>query len=102
MRSRKERSGFRRMAGNNTLDGDVEVQIELPDKYRRNESVGRAGGPIVDRIEVLNGGDAWQETSGGGPGGGFGGGRGGFDGGGGDRGGPGTEEPSHSITYPES
>ncbi len=81
---------FRRTAGNNTLDGDVEVQIEMPDKYRRNESVGLAGGPNVDRTEVLNGTDTWQETSGGGPGGGFGGGRGGFGGGdGGDRAGRG-------------
>ena len=58
---------FRRTAGNNTLDGDVEVQIEMPNKYRRNESVGLAGGPNVDRTEVLNGGQIWQETSGGGP-----------------------------------
>ena len=30
---------FRRTAGNNTLDGDVEVQIEMPDKYRRNDPI---------------------------------------------------------------
>lgn len=74
---------FRRTAGNNTLDGDVEMRIEIPDKYRRDESVGLAGGPNVDRTEALNGNDTWQETSGGGPGGGFGGGRGGFGAGGG-------------------
>jgi hypothetical protein len=77
---------FRRAAGTNTLEGDVEVFIELPSKYRRNESTGIAGGPIVERTEVLNGADVWDRNSGGFSGlGGFGGGRG-FGGGGGGRG----------------
>jgi hypothetical protein len=54
---------FRRTAGNITVDGDVEMQIETPHKYRRNESIGFAGGPTIDRTEVLNGTDAWEETS---------------------------------------
>jgi hypothetical protein len=80
---------FRRSAGNNVLEGDVDVQIQLPDKYRRNESTGVAGGVVVDRTEALDGAEAWDETSGGFPrgGGGFGGGRGGNDGGGGGGGG---------------
>jgi hypothetical protein len=78
---------FRRSAGNNTLEGDVEILIEVPDKLRRNESTGFAGGPTVERTEVLNGTEVWDETSGGTPGGFFiggrdGGGRG-FGGGGG-------------------
>ncbi len=74
---------FRRSAGNNTLEGDVEVFLELPQKYRRNESTGIAGGPIVERTEVLNGTEVWDQNAGGGFGGfgGFGGGRG-FGGGG--------------------
>ncbi len=68
------------------IDGDFDVLIELPDKYRKNEVTGFAGA-TVDRIEVLNGADTWDETSGGlTGGGGFGG--GGF-GRGGDRGGGG-------------
>jgi hypothetical protein len=73
------------------IDGDFDVLIELPGKYRRNEITGFAGA-TVDRTEVLNGAEIWDETDGGlprgGGGGGFGGGgfgRGG--GGGGDRGG---------------
>ena len=82
---------FRRSAGNNSLEGDVEILIEVPDKLRRNESTGFAGGPTIERTEVLNGTEVWDENSGGGPGGFFiggrdGGGRG-FGGGGGDRGG---------------
>ena len=55
--------------------------IELPDKFRRNESLTLGpGGPGIDRVEVLNGNDAWEENSGGGGRGGFG--RGGDFGGG--------------------
>jgi len=76
---------FKRSAGTNTIEGDFEVFIQLPDKYRRNETTGNAGGPIGERVEVLNGTETWQETSSGFPGGG----RGGFGGGGGGRGGGG-------------
>jgi len=76
------------------IDGDFDVFVELPDKYRRNELTGFAGAN-VDRTEVLNGTDVWDETSGGFTGGrgfpgggGFGrGGGGGGARGGGDRGG---------------
>src|SRR5215831_4664805 len=88
---------FKRMAGNNTLDGDLDIEIQLPDKYRRNESVDGPFGQTIDRTEGLNGTDMWNDTnrSGGPGGGGFGGGggrgdRGGGFGGGGFRGvGPG-------------
>ena len=79
-------------------DGDFDIFIELPDKYRRNEITGFAGAN-VERAEVLNGTDVWDDSSGGltqgrgfGGGGGFGRGggndrRGGGGGGGGFRGG---------------
>jgi hypothetical protein len=82
-------------------DGDFDIFIELPDKYRRNEITGFAGAN-AERAEVLNGADVWDDSSGGLsggrglPGGGFGrgggndrrggGGGGGFRGGGFDRG----------------
>src|SRR6266545_2640915 len=74
------------------IDGDFDVFIELPDKYRKNEVTGFAGAN-VDRAEALNGSDVWDETGGGTNGGrpfgggGFRGGGGGGGGGGGDRGG---------------
>ena len=70
------------------IDGDFDVFIELPDKYRRNEITGFAGAN-VERAEILNGDQVADESSGGltagggfRGGGGFGrGGRGGgFDG----------------------
>jgi hypothetical protein len=68
---------FRRAAGNNTLEGDVEIFLEPPAKYRRNETTGVAGGPIAERTEVLNGTEVWDRNSGGiGGFGGFGGFRG--------------------------
>jgi hypothetical protein len=80
---------MRRGQGNVTLEGDTEVFLELPDKFRRNESLSLGpGGPGIDRVEVLNGNEIWDENNGGGGrlgrGGGFGG---GGDFGGGGRGG---------------
>jgi outer membrane lipoprotein-sorting protein len=81
---------FKRSAGNNTIEGDFEIFIERPSRYRRNETTGAAGGPIGERVEVLNGTEVWEESSNGFPGGrfGFGGGfgRGGGFGDGGGRG----------------
>ena len=75
---------MRRGQGNNTLEGDTEVLLELPDKFRRNESLSIGPGlGGIDRVEVLNGNEIWDQNSGGS--GRFG--RGGFGGGGGDFGG---------------
>jgi hypothetical protein len=84
---------FKRTAGNSTLEGDFEIFIAPPGRYRRNETTGVAGGPIGERVEVLNGTEVWEESSNGFPGGrfGFGGfGRGGGFGDGGGRGRPGA------------
>jgi hypothetical protein len=67
------------------VDGDFDVFVELPDKYRRNEITGFAGAN-VERAEILNGDQVADASSGGLTGGGFRGG-GGF--GRGDRGGGG-------------
>src|SRR5258706_9231786 len=71
------------------IDGDFDVFIELPDRYRKNELTGFAGAN-VDRTEALNGADVWDETTGGAAGGRPFGGGGGVGGGRrGDPGGPG-------------
>lgn len=46
------------------IDGDFDVFIELPDKYRKDEITGFAGAN-VERSEALNGTDVWDESSGG-------------------------------------
>lgn len=85
----------RRANGNFNLEGDSEIFVELPDKFRRNESLSiGAGGPGIERTEGLNGTEFWTETSGGD----FGrGGRGRF-GGGLPGGGPGGAAPGDGRT----
>src|SRR5262245_56650831 len=56
----------RRANGNFNLEGDTELFLEPPDKFRRNESLtlGSGGSPI-ERTEILNGSEFSTETSGG-------------------------------------
>ena len=90
------KGSFRRTAGNNQLEGDLEILVEAPDKMKRTEDMSApGGGPAVIATQALNGTEVWDENTGGGARGGFGGfagggggGRGGF-GGGGDFGGRG-------------
>jgi len=83
------RGVVRRNAGTRNIEGDLEIAIELPDKFRRDETLTFGpGAPSLERLEVLNGSDSWEKTNGGngrgagfffgGPGGGpgFGGGGG--------------------------
>jgi outer membrane lipoprotein-sorting protein len=76
---------MRRGQGNVTLEGDSEIFLEPPDKFRRNESLGMGlGGPGIERVEILNGNEVIDENTGGSRGGfarggDFGGGRGGSD-----------------------
>ena len=57
----------RRANGNFNLEGDTEIFLELPDKFRRNESLtlGGGGGTGIDRTEILNGTEFSTEVSGG-------------------------------------
>ena len=83
------RGDFKRLAGQTTIEGELQVRVELPDKLRRDEDLSPpGGGPAIVRTEVLNGATVWDENSGGGRmfmgrvggGGGGGGGRGGAGG----------------------
>ena len=79
------KSDFKRSAGRNTIEGELEIRIDRPDKMRRDEDLSLpGGGPAIVRTEVLNGTEVWDENSGAAGFGGFGGGggRGGFGGGG--------------------
>lgn len=57
--------------------GDLDVDVALPDKMRREESISMAGGPSFTMILGLSGAHAWMGTEGAAGGRGFGGGRGG-------------------------
>ena len=61
------RGDFERMAGQATIEGELQVRVELPDKLRRDEDLSPpGGGPAIVRTEVLNGATVWDENSGGG------------------------------------
>ena len=57
--------------------GDLDVDVALPDKMRRQESISVAGGPSFTMIMGLSGARAWMGMEGAAGGRGFGGGRGG-------------------------
>jgi hypothetical protein len=57
--------------------GDLDVDVALPDKMRREESISVAGGPSFTMIMGLSGARAWMGMEGAAGGRGFGGGRGG-------------------------
>jgi hypothetical protein len=61
------RGNFKRVARQTTIEGELQVRIERPDKLRRDEDLSPpGGGPAVVRTEVLNGTTVWDENSGGG------------------------------------
>src|SRR5690606_25256536 len=74
---------IRRGAGTVNLEGDLEFFIELPDKFRRDETlIISAAGQELDRKEVVVGAESWEKST-------IGGGAVDFGGGGGDLGGGG-------------
>jgi hypothetical protein len=67
VRTLQARGDFKRIAGQNTIEGELTLLVELPDKLRREEDLSPpGGGPAVVRTEVVNGADTWDENSGGG------------------------------------
>ena len=61
------RGDFKRVAGQSTIEGELQVRVERPDKLRRDEDLSPpGGGPAIVRTEVLNGTTVWDENSGGG------------------------------------
>jgi hypothetical protein len=80
VRTLQARGDFKRMAGQTTIEGELTLLLEMPDKLRREEDLTPpGGGPAIVRTEVLNGAEVWDENTGGGQ---FGFRRGGRNGGG--------------------
>jgi hypothetical protein len=53
----------RRMMGEREIAGDVTIDFMLPDKMRRTDSFGIPGGPTMERVSVLNGGEVWDDST---------------------------------------
>lgn len=92
----------KRANGNFNLEGDTEIFLELPDKFRRNESLTLGGGGTgIERKEILNGTEFSTEVTG--DFGGRGRGRfGGLPGGGGGAGGAGADGRAAGAPSPET
>ena len=61
------RGDFKRAAGQMSLEGELQLRLETPDRLRRDEDLSLpGGGPAVIRTEVLNGSTVWDDISGGG------------------------------------
>ena len=82
------RGDFKRVIRETTIEGELQIRVERPDKLRRDEDLSPpGGGPTIVRTEVLNGTAVWDVNSGRG---GFFVGRFGRGAGGGGRGEPGS------------
>ena len=56
----------RRTLGNNQIEGDLEMTLQLPDKMKRVEDTSApGGGPALVVTQVLNGTEVWDDNSGG-------------------------------------
>lgn len=53
---------FRRALGEMQTEGELEVQLEAPDKLRRDEEMRAPGGATMTRTEVINGNDVWDDS----------------------------------------
>lgn len=59
------RGDFKRAIGQTSIEGELQIRVELPDKLRRDEDLSPpGGGPAIIRTEVLNGTTVWEENSG--------------------------------------
>jgi len=54
---------FRRTFGEAQMDGELQILLETPDKFRRNEDVNMPGGGTMTRTEVLNGTEVWDDSA---------------------------------------
>lgn len=53
----------RRIMGEREMAGDVTLDFILPDKMKRTDSFGMAGGPMMERVSVLNGNEVWDDST---------------------------------------
>jgi hypothetical protein len=54
---------YRRSMADTQMEGELDLMLELPDKLRRDETIGMPGGATMVRTEVLNGTDVWEDSS---------------------------------------
>ena len=61
--TRLQASGdFRRVFGEMQMEGELELLLETPDRFRRNERITMPGGATMTRTEVVNGAEVWDDS----------------------------------------
>ena len=61
--ARLQASGdFRRVFGEMQIEGELELLLERPDRFRRNEQIVMPGGATMTRTEVVNGAEVWDDS----------------------------------------
>lgn len=62
---------FRRLMGDRELNGEVTIDLAVPDRIKRVEEMGFPGGPAMVRTAALSGDEFWEDTTSRGGGGRF-------------------------------
>lgn len=71
LRSLAVSGSYRRILGEREMSGDIELEIMLPDKYLKTETISPMPGIEITRTEAINGETAWMDTHNSGGGGGM-------------------------------
>jgi hypothetical protein len=53
----------RRVMGEREMTSEVTLDLLLPDKYKRTEDMGFAGGPSFTRVSAVNGSETWDDAT---------------------------------------
>jgi hypothetical protein len=53
----------RRVMGERETTSEVTLDLLLPDKYKRTEDMGFAGGPSFTRVSAVNGSETWEDAT---------------------------------------
>jgi hypothetical protein len=65
VKSLKVEGAYRRAMGSRDMEGMLTLTIVRPDKLHRSEEIsmsGMVGGPLIERVSVLNGDTAWDDS----------------------------------------
>ena len=62
---------YRRVLGEREMSGDIELEMMLPDKYLKTETLSPMPGIEITRTDAINGEAAWMDTQNSGGGGGM-------------------------------
>jgi hypothetical protein len=62
LRSLSASGSFRRVMGEREMSGEITLDLLLPDKFMKSETMSPFGGVEVTRIEAMSGEKAWSDT----------------------------------------